>query len=90
MRLKGIIVSEVTPGDERNRLNFKFEKDKSNQTFEILCDFHPYRYRMRKWTVWTLYLKWESESYIESGTGAIRYHTYLRCHKATEERGDNP
>lgn len=89
MKLKGIIVNELSPQDKSNVVHVKFNKDPNKQVFEIVCDFNPFSYRMRKWDIWTFDVKWESEQYIDIETGAIRYRTVLRCGKATENKNEN-
>lgn len=80
MKLRAIIREEVKPQDKT--IIVEFSGDEKKQDFEIKCLFSPFYKEMKKWDVWELNVKMESEIFTEPKTGQKSYFTHLICKKA--------
>lgn len=86
MKLRAIIreTSGLKEGDFPQSLIVEFVKDKKKQHFEVLFyDLDPYREGIRKFDIWELTIRLESELFTHPKTRVKSYFTTLVCSKAT-------
>lgn len=80
MKLRATIREDVQ--ENANSIIVEFEGDDKKQHFEVKCTFNPYEVGMRKWDIWDLKIKFESEIFTEQKTCEKSYFTHLICDKA--------
>lgn len=80
MKLKAKIVEEVKIPDKT--IIVEFEGDEKKQHFEVKCLFSPFYKEMKKWDLWILNIKMESEIITDPNTDKKSYFTHLLCKKA--------
>lgn len=79
MQFKVHIESEVMPVS--TVITVTFTGDKRNKKFEIFCNFNPFYEKRRKWEIWQVDLKFNSEE-ITLPDGTKIYQTFFTCDKA--------
>jgi len=77
MKLRATIREEVQAN--ANHIVVEFEGDDKKQHFEVKCTFNPYEVGMRKWDIWDLKIRFESEIFTEQKTGEKSYFTHMVC-----------
>lgn len=82
MKLRATIMEETSP--QENTMVVRFSQDKKQQHFEVKCSFNPHLKGLRKWDYVLIWIKWESEIFVDSKTGKKSYFTHLTCDKAQE------
>ncbi|TDX84004.1 hypothetical protein [Epilithonimonas xixisoli] len=60
----------------------QFVKDPKKQDFEVKCEFNAYLEGIRKWEIWDLKIRWESEIFTDPKTQKKSYFTHLVCSEA--------
>lgn len=80
MKLRVVIKETINLSDQT--IIVQFQSDKKKQHFEVKCEFNPYNHKMRKWDIWDLNIKWESEIFTDDKTGIKSYFTHLICSSA--------
>jgi hypothetical protein len=80
MKLRATIREEVKAS--ANLIVVEFDGDDKRQHFEVKCNFDPYQAGMRKWDIWDLKIKFESEIFTEEKTGKKSYFTHMICYNA--------
>lgn len=81
MKRKGNIREPVERDDKS--VIVEFYGDPKKQHFEVHCTFNPFDATMQKWDFWEFKIRWETEIFVEPGTGKKSYFTHLFCDEAT-------
>lgn len=89
MKLRGTVKEPTHP--DKKILIIEFQGDKNKQHFEVKCMFNPYDMRIRKWDTIDMWIKWESEVFVNPKTEEKSYFTHLICDRCVEvnSRGEN-
>ena len=87
MKFKVFIEESTQP--QSKVVTVTFRQDKRRKKFEIFCDFYPFAVGIRKWEIWQLNIKFDSEE-IVLDDGTKTYQTIFTCDKAIpiEKNGD--